>query len=293
MWFFLSVLSAVFYSFRGILEKQTIKHVDIYILGLAVRLFALPFFILPFLIKPELAQGFSQTNTSFWLAIFMVCFVNTPIEAFFYYRALRDEELTTVLPILSLSPIVTLLVGTIAFKEIPSVYGLLGVLLIVVGIYAIKIKHAKEGLLEPFKHIGKNKGVQCMFIVMLSQSLGIIFDKIGVKNSNAYVYAFFDYVFVCIPLFVMAYVKSRKHLYQLKTHWKSFLPIGIIVSTYTLLYLAALEVGFAAYVSAIKNSYILFAILLGVFFLKETEGKQKIFAGIIIVCGLALIKLFT
>jgi hypothetical protein len=47
MWFLFAALSAVLYSFRGILEKATIHRTNKYILGLGIRLFALPFFFNP------------------------------------------------------------------------------------------------------------------------------------------------------------------------------------------------------------------------------------------------------
>lgn len=292
MWFFLSISSAIIYSLRGVIEKKTIRNVNKYILGFAIRLFTFPFFFLPFIINPELAKPLLHSNLNFWFAIFFVSFICTPIETFFYYSALEDEELTTVLPILSLGPILTLFIGSIALKEVPGLFGLLGIILITIGIYSLKIQHAREGFLEPIKHLGRNKAIQFMFIVMVSQSIGAIFDKIGVSNSNAYIYAFFNYFFVCISLSIITVIKAKPYLKQLITNFKTFILIGLVISSYTLLYLSALQSGFASYVSAIKNTYILFSIILGIIFLREKEGKQKIFAGIIIVIGLVLIKIF-
>ncbi len=292
MWFLLSILSAIIYSFRGILEKKKIQNVDKHILGLAVRLFAFPFFFLPFILNPGLVEPLSHANANFWFAVLFVSFICAPIEVYFYYSALKDEELTTVLPILSLGPILTLFIGSFTLNEVPNLFGFLGVIMITIGIYSLKIKYAKEGIFEPLKHLGRNKAIQFMFIVMMSQSIGTIFDKIGVSNSNAYIYAFFNYLFVCISLSIIVLLKSRRHLNQLIDNAKAFIIIGFIIFSYTLFYLLALESGYAAYVSAIKNTYILFSIVLGLVFLKETEGRQKIFAGIIIVAGLALVKVF-
>src|SRR5437868_5385465 len=116
MWYLLALLSAIIYSFRGILEKRIIHNVNKYVLGLAIRLFALPFFFLPFLFKPHLATPFLHLDWQFWLVISINSFINTPLETFFYYRALKDEELTLVLPILSLAPAITLFLGSIFLK---------------------------------------------------------------------------------------------------------------------------------------------------------------------------------
>src|SRR5258708_3264286 len=292
MWYTLALLSSVFYSFRGILEKRIIHNVNKYVLGLGIRLFALPFFFIPLFINPHLGQPLMHLNTSFWFAIFMICFVNTPLETYFYYEALKKDELTLVLPILALGPVITLLSGAIFLKEIPSLFGIFGVLCIVLGLYTLKLQHAKNGLLEPLHHLRNNRGVQLMFVVMISQGIAAIFDKAGVINSNAYIYALLNYIGVSITLFILAYIKAKKYLNQLLIHAKSFIILGIVIAAYTLLYFVALQSGFAAYASAIKGSYIIFTILFGLLVLKEKEGTQNLLAGFIIFLGLALLNIF-
>ena len=105
MWYSFALLSALCYSFRGILEKLIISHTNKYILGFAIRLFAVPFFFIPFFINPHLLVSFRQLPMKFWIAVFMVSFVGTPLETIFYYEALQEEEVSLVIPILSLSPV--------------------------------------------------------------------------------------------------------------------------------------------------------------------------------------------
>lgn len=292
MWFTLAFFSAIIYSFRGILEKRIIHHVNKYILGLAIRLFALPFLFLPFVFTPKLAEPITHLNWQFWIAVGTAWFIFTPLETLFYYEALKDEEITLVLPILSLAPVLTILLGTITLKEIPSVWGVMGILFIVLGLYSLKLASAKEGILEPFRHLRNNRGIQLMFVVMLSQGVAAIFDKMGTTNSNAYVYAVFNYAGVSCTLFIIAFVRARKYMNQLITNLKNFSILGAVIAGYTLLYFLSLQTGFAAYASAIKSSYIIFTIIFGVLFLKEKEGKQKILAACIIFAGLVLLKIF-
>lgn len=68
--------------------------------------------------------------------------------------------------------------------------------------------------------------------------------------------------------------------------------IGIIVAGYTFLRFLAIEQGNTGYVSAVLASNTIFAILLGVLFLKEKGGQRKILAGLILLLGLAVIKIF-
>src|SRR5690606_27405799 len=102
----------------------------------------------------------------------------------------------------------------------PSLVGAVGVVTILFGVYALKIGHARYGLLEPLHHLRKNKSVQMMAIVALSLAVSAIFDKIGVTAANAYMYALVVYVMVSMVLFGFVLAKARRHLGQLRTHMR-------------------------------------------------------------------------
>lgn len=290
MWFGLAFLSAVLYAFRGVLEKLLVARVNRYVLGLGVRLFALPFFFIPFIVNPDLFISPLDLSVEFWVAVLVVSLVGTPLETYFYYKSIKDEEISLALPILSLTPVLTIFFGMIFLQEFPSIVGALGVVAILFGVYALKIGHARHGLLEPVFHLARNKSLRLMAIVALSLAIGAVLDKIGVTNANAYMYALFNYLLVSMTLFGFAFVKAKPHLGQLKTHARDFTILGLVVAGYTLLYLLALEVGNTAYVVAIRNASLLISIVLGVFWLKEKDLRTKMFAGSIIVVGLILIK---
>jgi len=292
MWFAFALLSAILYSFRGVLEKGSITRTNRYVLGLAVRLFALPFFFLPFLLNPDLFIPLGDLSADFWISVLIISIFMTPTETFFYYKALKQEEHTLALPILSLTPILTMGFGVIFFDEYPTLLGLFGVLGILLGVYSLKIGHARHGLLEPLYHLSRNRSVQFMAVVALSLGLGAILDKVGVKASNAYMFGVVNYTFITVVLFVVAWVKARRDMYQLKTHFDKLSIIGAVVAGYTLLYFQALESGNTAYVVAIRNASILMTIILGVFWLKEKDLKAKLLAGSFIFAGLVCIKVF-
>ena len=292
MWFYLAIGSAVIYAFKGILEKRIISRVNNFVLAFAVRFFALPFFFIPFLVNKKLLEV-NLLDPHFWLPVLIVSAVLTPFEAFFYYKSLEFEEATLVLPILTIGPAFTAFYGTLFLREMPSFEGVIGILLVVFGIYTLKLQHAKDGILQPFHHIRKNKAMQFMFLVMLSSSLAGLLDKIGIVATNGYVYGVANYALVSISLFVITLIKAPKNLGELLVHKTSFFFLGAVVASYTLLNFVALETGFAGYVGTVRASYILFTMIMGIVFLKEKDGKQKLLASVFIVIGLILIKLFS
>jgi uncharacterized membrane protein len=290
MWFTFAVISALLYAFRGVLEKRIIGRTNKYVLGLAIRLFALPFFFIPFIFNPGLIVPLQDLSSNFWVPAIIICCICTPLETVFYYEALKEEELSMALPILSIIPVITLVIAAIFLHEYPSVLGILGILLILFGVYALKISHAKEGLLEPLKHLAKSRGVRLMFVVMLSAALGGVLDKMATQASNAFFYGAVNYLMICMVLFLIAFVKARKELVQLRTHFASFLVIGLFVAGYTIFYLLALQTGVTSYVVAIRNSSILFSIIFGVVLLREKGARAKLLAGALIFLGLVCIK---
>lgn len=150
MWFFFALASAIIYSFRSILEKKIIGNTNRYILGFAIRAFALPFFFIPLMLFPDKVIPLQNLSMEFWFAVLFICLICTPLETVFYYKALEEEEVSFVLPLLSLAPVVTLLFSAIFLKELPNVFGVVGVLLIILGIYTLKLRHAKDGCLSRF-----------------------------------------------------------------------------------------------------------------------------------------------
>lgn len=292
MWFIFALASAFVYSLRGVLEKKLIHHINQFVLGFAIRLFALPFFVIPFIIKPELFMAPWELPAAFWIVVLIVSCISTPIETLFYYKAIKQEELSMALPILSLTPILTIGFGIILLHEYPSMIGILGILIILSSVYALKLPHAKDGILEPIRHLANNPAVRMMGVVALSQGLANILDKTGIINANLYMYALMNYVTVTLVLFVIANIYARRELGSIRNHTRPLFLIGVVIAAYTLLNFAALANGQAAYASAVRSTSVFFSILFGLWIFKEKEAKRKLLIGIGLVIGLITIKLF-
>ncbi len=292
MWFMFALLGAVIYAFRGILEKRIIHQVNPFILGFGIRLYALPFFAIPFIISPNLWIPIDQLPIQFWVVSLSIALISTPIETYFYYRSLKLDDLSLTIPILTLRPIFATLFVILLLQDYPSLLGILGIFIIFFGVYSLKIHHVKNGALEPIRQLSTNPAVRMMAIVAVVQGLSDILDKVGVVNSNAYMYSLVNYIFLSISLGGIALINARKSMIQLREHSRPFFVIGMVVACYTILSMLALETGNAAYVSAIKSSSVLFSIVFGLWILKESEKGSKIIAGLLLVLGLIVIKIF-
>ena len=291
MWFFAALSSAVFYSIKNILEKVFVHKVDKYILALSVRLFAMPLFLIPLLINPDLIIGFHELPLKFWLATIYVSAIATPVEMIFFYKALQGEQISYLIPLLAFSPVITSIFGYIFFREVPSFLGFMGILLIVSSVYILNISKVKESIFEPFKRLSGNKSVRYLSVMMISYSIGIVIDKVAISGANFYYYAFVNYLFVSINLFIIALYKAKSKLSQIRTNIKPFMAIGIIIAIYTLLRLYALQSSPSSYVASIMASSTIFTTIFGLIILKENNFKTKIIVAGVATLGMVLIKL--
>jgi len=257
-----------------------------------VRIFALPFFIIPLFIFPEIITELPHLSASFWISAIYVSMISTPIEMLLWYMALKKEDVTFLIPLLSLSPLVAIGFGFILFQEIPTITGLLGVFIIITGIYVLELKKAKEGALEPFKHILKKKAVRFIIPMLLLYGADFAIDKVAIVNSSIALYLFVNYTLVSLVLFIIASIKAKNYFSQIKTYFGVFVLMGIIVAGYTALRFFAIENGNVGYVATVLSSSILFTALFGTLYLKEKGFLIKLLSGSIIFVGLILIKLF-
>lgn len=292
MWFTFALLGAFIYAFRGLLEKRIIHNVNPFILGFGIRLFALPFFIIPFLVAPQLWIPLQNLPIEFWIVALVVTCITTPIETYFYYRAIKLEDLSLTIPIMTLRPIFATAFVMILLRDYPTLLGVLGIIVIFLGVYSLKIAHVRNGFLEPIRQLATNTAVRMMLIVAISQGLSDILDKVGVSNANAYMYALVNYVLLSMSLGLLATLYAKKSLHQLSANARPLSLIGLVVAGYTIFSMLALETGNAAYVSAIKSSSVLFTIIFGLWILKESDRRSKLLAGLLMVLGLILIRVF-
>jgi uncharacterized membrane protein len=224
--------------------------------------------------------------------VFVVACISTPLEMIFFYKALKTEEVSYVAPLLALSPIVTTFFAAIFFGELPSLMGVVGMLLIILALYVLNVVRQQKNLLEPVRRLFSNKAFKYILLMTLSYSLGILIDKMAIVSTDIYFYSLMNYLFVSLTLLVIAKFKAKGQFGVLRTNFPTFALIGVVVASYTLLRFAAIEQGSAGYVSAILATSVLFSVVLGVLFFKERNLRRKLLVSALILVGLALIKVY-
>jgi drug/metabolite transporter (DMT)-like permease len=242
--------------------------------------------------------------TAFVLAAFLLPFVELPSRAmweilglavlvhglypFFLVTAYRHGDLSVAFPVArGIVPIVV--AGcTLAFTELgPSPRTIPFLLLVSLGIAAFS--------LERFRARGDGHAKSIGFALLTGLIVGAytLIDSIGLRAAPA-ARTYIVWLLLLDGLFVSTVVALLRRN-QLRAfvvlHWKKSIGTGILgILTYVLA-LVALSIGNPAEMAALRETSIVFAAIIGFVFLHERFGSYRIAATLLVVAGIAGMKL--
>lgn len=193
----------------------------------------------------------------------------------------RYADASTAYPITTTSPLFILIWGVVIFDEKLSLFGVAGIFVTVFGTLMLNQIRGNAGT--------SKKGVLFALLAAFLYSLGAIADKFGVHTSNMILYVYMMTVFMTSFLFVTSARRALREGFQEKT-WH-VLTAGVIVFVSFFSYRYGLTLIELSYASALRQVNALFAVVLGIIFLREPAGFRKIMGTVLIVAGMVLIRL--
>lgn len=224
-----------------------------------------------------------RLGPSFWLPLIAVCAGFYPLNALLYLGAVKSGELSKVMPIQSLWPVFSLLPAWLWLHEPPSLIAVLGILLIVGGVYALGLKGKQ--LHHPLQPFREDKSSLYMLLVVMLITVSGVLDKIAVDASNATFYSLMSTVGGVLVLYASIRIRKVSELRQLSGHIPNLSLTGLLNGGSYTSYLMALGLGPIAYVSAIRSSNILIGAMLGIILFKEKLTLPKVLSSILILMG--------
>ncbi len=240
-------------------------------------------------------RGVPELGSGFWLAAGTTAVLN--IIAFpLLLKAYEFGELSTVFPMLLLTPLFMLGTSFVLLGEVVTGRGVAGMLITVFGLFVVgrsSIKH-RNGMttLE-----GNRNGMALGLLVAFLYSFSANFDKRTVLLSDA---VFGPAVVLgliaagLLPvLLVLQYrqgIGATKHLF---TPQCLVLPtvMGLVQVFDSAVFYTALSLGLASYTIVVKRMSILFGILWGRLFFQEKNLQPKLIGGAVAIIGLAVMLL--
>ncbi|MEK7245610.1 MAG: EamA family transporter [Pseudomonadota bacterium] len=199
----------------------------------------------------------------------------------------RHGDLSLVYPIArGGAPVMLVAIAIPLAGEIPGPSGALGVALISAGIFALAFAR------------GLPKGSDGTAIALaaataVSVVAYTVIDGLGARRSgNAFGYAAWLFILESLPFLVFAAGwRARALVEHTRRAWRRGLAGGLLMMLTYGLVIYAFTQGPLAYVSALRETSILFAAIIGAVTLKESFGGRRIAAAAVIVAGIALLQL--
>ena len=223
------------------------------------------------------------------------CIVATGILHALYFwfmgGAYERGDLSLVYPLFRGSgPLFVPVLAVILLHERLALSGVIGIALVVLGIYVIHLKaFTIDSFLEPLRAM---RGSASLWALCTGGTIAgySLVDKVGVSLVYPPVYI---YLMFLISLLLLSPYMLLKERAALKIEWQvnrgAILIDGFLVLFTYLIILFAFKLSKVSYVVAAREVSIVFSALLGILWLKEAHAPQKIAGSVLIAGGVALI----
>ena len=277
----LLIIAAIFHStWNTLVKKSEDKQVFTW---LALVAFSIIFFIpFCFIMKPVSMQG--------WL--FML--LSGSLEAMYFYllaSAYKYGDLSLVYPLSrGLAPVFVVIIATVFLKEAISVTGAVGIFSIVIGIYIIHLPVLSlKGLLEPFSYM-KQTASKLAILTGVTTGLYSTVDKTALNYVDNTMLLYMKFLTASILLLPFMVSKKQK---LIKAEWKNsklkIIIVALLLSSAYFLVLIAMASSKVSYTSSVREVSIVFASIIGTFYLKEKFAVKKTIGTLFIFIGIVFI----
>lgn len=276
-WVALSLACALSAASVDALSKHLLRTADERVVAWARWAYAAPF-LLPLLWRrPALDAAFLRALLQM-----------LPLEALatlLYVRALRLSPLSLALPLLSLTPVFSLLTALLLLGEVPGRSGLAGVAMVAAGGYLLQASERRHGPLAPLRAVLREPGSRLMMGVAFIYSLTSALGKVAALHSEP---QFFG------ALYTLAMSAS---LWPLAAGRRARAPRGELVLLGALhalmvwLHWQAICLTQVSYMIALKRTSLLFGTLYGGLLFGEEHLGERLAGGALMALGAALIAL--
>ncbi len=211
----------------------------------------------------------------------------------FVAKSYEQGNISANYPLTVLSPIFIPFWAFLFLGERISFLTGMGIMVTVAGAVLVKLNAFNRAELKKMftfnrDYVGARFALGASFVY----SFGAVFDKSKIAHFSLSIYLFFLLYFMTLQLLVYHSVIRRKpFLSYIKSHWKPVLIGGIVVNLSFYTFRIALKVVPVSITVPVRQVAVVFAILLGVFSLKEKISPGKLLGSAVIIAGIILVNM--
>jgi drug/metabolite transporter (DMT)-like permease len=230
--------------------------------------------VLPFLTAPAPAsRPYAAASAVFQIIYFLLV-----------ARTYEIADMSQTYPLMrGTAPLIIALVSVFQMGDVLSPTAWAGIIGISLGIFSIALSNK----------VNDRKGVYLALLNALVIAGYTLIDGVGVRRSGApAAYTLWVFLLTGLPLTVWAASARRStFLPYVRRHWRLGLAGGVGTTASYGLALWAMTVAPVAVVAALRETSILFGILIAALVLREHVGLRRLISACIIACGAAILRL--
>lgn len=215
-------------------------------------------------------------------------------EALYFFslgKAYEHGDLSLVYPIARSSPLFLFALAVIFLGEEVSPPGVLGILMVVLGVYMIHLRGlSPRDFLAPVTSI-RSRASQFALLAALSTSIYSLIDKVGVLKVGPMTYAFWLDFFITALLMPLVLLRRglRSLTSELKSQGLKIVFSGFLMRVGYLMVLLAMSMAQVSYILSIRQLSIVISSFLGAGLLGEKYREVRLMASIIIFSGILIL----
>jgi drug/metabolite transporter (DMT)-like permease len=202
-------------------------------------------------------------------------------------EAYRTGDMGQVYPIArGTAPLMTATVGSVLLGEAIGFLGWLGIVLLASGVFLLSMRGGRN------LHFDKRAVAFALFTAVTICGYSVV-DGTGARTAGS-AHAYTVWLFILDGLMMLVFALLRRGpavIGAFALHWKSGLIGGALSLAAYWIAIWAMTVAPIALVAALRETSVLFAAAIAVVVLKEPLQRPRIVAALMIVAGLALIRL--
>lgn len=214
------------------------------------------------------------------------------LAAFLYYLALTWSPLSLTVPFLAFTPALIPLTSWLIVGEGVSAVAFVGILLVVIGGYALFF-HSFRELLIPFKRFAREKGSVLMFVVAVMFSVtSVLGRKMVLRVGSANMGAFYPIstALLLLAVYVLSGRAAREPLRVGRP--RLLLAAGLAGAVMITAHFVALSMVNTAYMISVKRTSALFSLAFAAILFKERDIAKRLVGAFLMLAGVAVIACF-
>ena len=291
MWIVLALLAALASAGTSLLLKRAVGQAGVLVTRVAFRAFGGVLLA----IATRLAGPWPATTPTFWRA-FAIVIPNEVGGMLCLSAALSLGDVSAVQPIMGFIPLLTMVGGALFFNEQPSALAMIGILLVVLGLYFVGLRKGSSAL-EPIRAFANSRASWIALLATLFWTVTSLTHKVGIAEVGAMPWAtaltLGSAVALSVALPFVARSRGGVGLPRQTMPWlQPVILTGVCFAVQQFGLHNALRRSQAGYVMAVVSSSILIATAVGVLVLREQGGSHRITGALLVSSGVALIAVF-